>query len=1228
MIQTVKTPKVSKNELLNRLPLFYEMVRKNEDHENALKIIQLMDKLYHSEFMIGFCGHFSAGKSSMINHLVGENLLPSSPIPTSANLVKVRSGREYARIYYKNGKIIEYPENYDYDLIKSYCKDGESVDSIVISHKNSHLPQDVTIMDTPGIDSTDVAHRLSTESALHLADVLFYVMDYNHVLSELNFQFTKDLTDHHKTLYLIVNQIDKHKESELSFSSFQEGVKEAFNNWNVSYSNIFFTTLKGGNDDKNELEDVKSLLLEKINHKDELLLDGVYNAAQQIILDHLAFLDEQNSGESERHKEILSILTPAEKELIPKTIDDLKEEINQLQIERDDIRDSYLAGVDKLITNANLMPFQTRELARVYLESMQSDFKVGLLFSKNKTERERDDRHQRFFHDLQEKISTSLEWHLKEFITKAIKDANMNFLLSKVQEMSVSIQPIDLDKLRKPSARPTGEYILTYTNDVSNEIKKRYKQVAINLLNELVVHLQNNVIEQEKELKVELNQYLEYMDSIAALEKLKRNRNELRQSLQEILTGKYQGRNVNIADFIAEFIKEEIEISSTEEILNEIEKRQVEEKRSLEDDSNSKGKVLNGKTNANKTIQHLKKAEELIKPITGLSTIANDMKDKASRLENNQFTVALFGAFSAGKSSFANALMGEQILPVSPNPTTATINKITFPTTEHQHGTVVVKLKSEQQLLQDINHSLQVFGEKAHSLDESLTLIRIRMSNRTDINAKEKPHYSFLNAVIDGFEHISNHIGSCLTITMNEFSEFVAKEDKACFVEWIEVYYDCPLTKQGITLVDTPGADSINARHTGVAFEYIKNADAVLFVTYYNHAFSQADREFLIQLGRVKDTFSMDKMFFIINAADLANSPNELNEVQDYVEGELISYGIRLPRLYPISSRVALLEKQKESTEKEKGILKSSGIDKFEHDFQSFIIEELTEVAVTAAYAEMERAYIVVESYIESALESKDVKETKLREATKQLEQIKSIIKVKDHDLQVGLMEQEIKELIYYIKRRVFIRLPDLFKEAFNPTSLKDDGGDIKKALQACLGEMLQAFGFDLSQELRATSLRIEKFISKLFTEMVVGLNKEIQMIHSSVTISNLTDQKFNKIEFNDALQDEDKLKYKKALAQFRNPKVFFEKNGKREMLAEIEGLLQEPVDFYLEENKKFIQDTYRIQFRDTVNMLQEKAIREVNDYFEGVMKILTEDVNIDYLENVKNQLSTIINVR
>ena len=157
-------------------------------------------------------------------------------------------------------------------------------------------------------------------------------------------------------------------------------------------------------------------------------------------------------------------------------------------------------------------------------------------------------------------------------------------------------------------------------------------------------------------------------------------------------------------------------------------------------------------------------------------------------------------------------------------------------------------------------------------------LKRIGQLSPADVTAKGKPHFSFLKAVEKGWEAASDNLGTELRITKDEFSGYVAEEHKSCFVEFIELYYSNPLTDQGIIFVDTPGADSINARHTGVAFNYIKNADAILFVTYYNHAFSQADREFLLQLGRVKDSFEMDKMFFIVNAADLAASSEELAE--------------------------------------------------------------------------------------------------------------------------------------------------------------------------------------------------------------------------------------------------------------------------------------------------------------------------------------------------------------
>ena len=74
---------------------------------------------------------------------------------------------------------------------------------------------------------------------------------------------------------------------------------------------------------------------------------------------------------------------------------------------------------------------------------------------------------------------------------------------------------------------------------------------------------------------------------------------------------------------------------------------------------------------------------------------AEYLRKKAGRLEGQEFTVAFFGAFSAGKSSFSNALIGEQILPVSPNPTTATINRIRPVSQGKKDGTADVLLKTD-----------------------------------------------------------------------------------------------------------------------------------------------------------------------------------------------------------------------------------------------------------------------------------------------------------------------------------------------------------------------------------------------------------------------------------------------------------------------------------------------------------------------------------------------------
>ena len=330
MLQTENRP-VELQALKGKILAAYEYLSKADDKENAVKVKELAAKILQEEFSIAFCGHFSAGKSTIINRLAGENLLPSSPIPTSANLVKVKSGTEYAKVFFKNEKPRLYLAPYDYELVKKYCKDGDQIKEIEISHANSTLPKHTVIIDTPGIDSTDDAHRIATESAIHLADLIFYVMDYNHVQSEINFMFSRELTAAGKEVYLVINQIDKHSEDELSFGDFNSSVVESFASWGVKPADIFYTSLKRDEHEHNQFAELQSFLHERLKEKDELLLRSVFHSLQKILWDHLALQRKKSEPEIQRLNELLQELTPQDREELTNNYSRLLEEQNQLE---------------------------------------------------------------------------------------------------------------------------------------------------------------------------------------------------------------------------------------------------------------------------------------------------------------------------------------------------------------------------------------------------------------------------------------------------------------------------------------------------------------------------------------------------------------------------------------------------------------------------------------------------------------------------------------------------------------------------------------------------------------------------------------------------------------------------------------------------------------------------------------------------------------------------------
>jgi small GTP-binding protein len=463
------------------LAMLRERMERAGDEQNAAKMAELIGKWERKDFAIAFCGHFSAGKSSMINALLGADILPSSPIPTSANIVEIKGGPEKTALaFLTDGDAIEFDLETELEKIKNYAADGNKVVKLEITHPSGLLLEHVSVMDTPGIDSTDDAHKVATESALHLADVIFYVMDYNHVQSELNFSFTKTLKDRGKPVYLVVNQIDKHMDFELDFDEYRESVIEGFATWGIEPDGLFFTSLMEEDHDENMFDQLQDKLRELFAKKDDLIQNSIVASALCLIEEHAK---EQAGKNAEKKAELREFLDSYE------DYQDLLGQAEVLALEYkarasapNALEEDLKKAVGSLLDNAKIMPFQTTELAGAYVKSRRPGFKVGFLINTaKKTQEEIERRLQALYDDLKEKVQANIDWHIREILVKELERYSLQdeaYSKAVYEEFSVTFDPSLLASLVKEGGLSSDEYMYQYAKDISTEIKGLYRREA------------------------------------------------------------------------------------------------------------------------------------------------------------------------------------------------------------------------------------------------------------------------------------------------------------------------------------------------------------------------------------------------------------------------------------------------------------------------------------------------------------------------------------------------------------------------------------------------------------------------------------------------------------------------------------------------------------------------------------------------------------------------------
>ena len=187
---------------------------------------------------------------------------------------------------------------------------------------------------------------------------------------------------------------------------------------------------------------------------------------------------------------------------------------------------------------------------------------------------------------------------------------------------------------------------------------------------------------------------------------------------------------------------------------------------------------------------------------------------RAAEAFDRPLLVAVMGEFNAGKSSFVNALCGEEVAPTGVTPTTATINVLRYGATPEAR--------------------------------------------------------------------VVHHDGSARAIPAADLVAFLGtlRDADASEVRLVEIFLPVEALRR-VEIVDTPGLNSIRPEHERVARDFLRDADAIVWVFAAGQAAKATEREALTLAHAAGK-----RVVGVLNKIDRAE-PGEVSALVRHVEGTL-----------------------------------------------------------------------------------------------------------------------------------------------------------------------------------------------------------------------------------------------------------------------------------------------------------------------------------------------------
>lgn len=1141
-----------------QLDILYKLkkeVEKSNNYALVNTINQVIKKVYLNQFTASFVGHFSAGKSTLINLLLEQNILPSSPVPTTSNTAVVSVAEEPGII--ANLPHQQYTKLKTYDDVKQMNRQNVDIESVEINFPSNKFNNGFTLQDTPGVDSNVATHQSSTEQFMYTSNILFYTVDYNHVQSALNFKFMRRINEVGIPIVFVINQIDKHNEDEISFDTFKSRVEKSIKDWDIELTDTYYVSKF--EHPENQINELSDYLVQMDNHRESVedyvnrTIDFITEAQLAYIQNEIQdIIDTLDIEEEDFEQAYMKFQQNQEVSEEAQLLNDSDKLLNYLKQKRKDILD-----------NAYIMTHDMREQLRSYLESKSEDFKVGGLFNKKKKkEEEQEQRLNQATDALQDKVNQQIRQPLREdmsFLTRFINDSEVN---NQILNQDYLIKPSLISDLYQPQTSISNTYVLTFSDEVVKALNKHIEHESNPIFKDAVNHAQaSELTTEDNEDKQEYEKFIELKN--------------LRESLT---THNYQHYYIHLDDSLDKLIgrtEANFELKEENSTAYHHKHEQVNQ-----DEAETANQV------------DIQNALQVVEDVPLFDRTKKDIKDTMHRLNNQITKIGVFGTFSAGKSSLINALLGGQYLVSSPNPTTAA-------TTELSYGEESqITLKSSEQLLDEVNNVLEYYNASYDSLESFINSDLKKLKTQLEknqlafIDAIEKHYDMYLDMLNEGEVH---------TVSQEDVKKWSAEDEYATFVK--TVHLNLPLEwLKGKIIVDSLGLHSNNQRHTNETEQILTSSDLILYVSYFNHSFTDNDKAFIEHMKAMNQLNENQAFKMVINAVDLAENEDDLNAVRDYVADALGQVNLH-SEIFSVSSRKSLKEGDQ-------------GIDQLRDSVQRF--------------ADVESKTILEQQMVHQIQQMNDSYKEMIEEFHNNKEQIQArqekLLNIKDQDrLNSQLINttsqhtnNEVDEQIYHLNNRLNLQLLDEVKSVYNSqmTQNSDFNEEKKISTKTYLDQIHQRLYLEQS----LITERIKKYFNSQLEEQIAPIIKKLNHIHVLVKAQfdvepDVKETPFLKIDLNDMIA---------ALPKQLTKRKILNPNSQRDIQEQISNVTLELLQDGLSELKQELND-YVQQMSLQAETQFKQLEQQIQEQIDELLSFKLDDTLIQQLETKSKQLDEII---